>query len=284
MNEEQWNGISDKIPKAYWTREVAESLGISDSYLRKWCLELEKNGYKFLKVKDGKNRDNRAFTEHDVIALRKFQSLLSQPNITKSQVAEIIANDYAPIDRDTKEVSSYLRDNDRDKAQQEVHDLILKDVIHELRHELGNVENRIIASLGERIEERLSEKIEERIEDFLARHLLLHEERIEERIRTIMSQYLERQEITMKNTLGQIQTLQLQDKSSKENNEKTLSEIKNSYVEQQKKNEAREKELQKELNEREEQLKEVLTELKTIKEQIAITNEKKGFISRLFGK
>ncbi|MBT2259458.1 hypothetical protein [Priestia megaterium] len=284
MNEEQWNGISDKIPKAYWTREVAESLGISDSYLRKWCLELEKNGYKFLKVKDGKNRDNRAFTEHDVIALRKFQSLLSQPNITKSQVAEIIANDYAPIDRDTKEISSYLRDNDRDKAQQEVHDLILKDVIHELRHELGNVENRIIASLGERIEERLSKKIEERIEDFLARHLLLHEERIEERIRTIMSQYLERQEITMKNTLGQIQTLQLQDKSSKENNEKTLSEIKNSYVEQQKKNEAREKELQKELNEREEQLKEVLTELKTIKEQIAITNEKKGFISRLFGK
>jgi len=284
MNEEQWNGISDKIPKAYWTREVAESLGISDSYLRKWCLELEKNGYKFLKVKDGKNRDNRAFTEHDVIALRKFQSLLSQPNITKSQVAEIIANDYAPIDRDTKEISSYLRDNDRDKAQQEVHDLILKDVIHELRHELGNVENRIIASLGKRIEERLSEKIEEQIEDFLARHLLLQEERIEERIRTIMSQYLERQEITMKNTLGQIQTLQLQDKSSKENNEKTLSEIKNSYVEQQKKNEAREKELQKELNEREEQLKEVLTELKTIKEQIAITNEKKGFISRLFGK
>ncbi|MED4207641.1 hypothetical protein P4662_00095 [Priestia megaterium] len=284
MNEEQWNGISEKIPKAYWTREVAESLGISDSYLRKWCLELEKNGYKFLKVKDGKNRDNRAFTEHDVIALRKFQSLLSQPNITKSQVAEIIANDYAPIDRDTKEISSYLRDNDRDKAQQEVHDLILKDVIHELRHELGNVENRIIASLGERIEERLSEKIEERIEDFLARHLLLQEERIEERIRTIMSQYLERQEITMKNTLGQIQTLQLQDKSSKEDNEKTLSEIKNSYVEQQKKIEAREKELQKELNEREEQLKEVLTELKTIKEQIAITNEKKGFISRLFGK
>jgi len=191
MNEEQWNGISDKIPKAYWTREVAESLGISDSYLRKWCLELEKNGYKFLKVKDGKNRDNRAFTEHDVIALRKFQSLLSQPNITKSQVAEIIANDYAPIDRDTKEISSYLRDNDRDKAQQEVQDLILKDVIHELRHELGNVENRIIASLGERIEERieerLSKKIEEQIEDFLARHLLLQEERIEERIRTIMS-------------------------------------------------------------------------------------------------
>jgi hypothetical protein len=284
MNEDQWNGMSDKIPKAYWTREVAESLGISDSYLRKWCLELEKNGYKFLKVKDGKNRDNRAFTEHDVIALRKFQSLLSQPNVTKSQVAEIIANDYAPIDRDTKEISSYLRDNDRDKAQQEVHDLILKDVIHELRHELGNVENRIIASLGERVEERLSKKIEERIETFLARHLLLQEERIEERVRTIMSQYLERQEITMKNTLGQIQALQLQDKSSKEDNEKTLSEIKNSYVEQQKKNEAREKELQKELNEREEQLKEVLTELKTIKEQIAITNEKKGFISRLFGK
>ncbi|MDG0061932.1 hypothetical protein [Priestia sp. P5] len=284
MNEEQWNGISDKIPKAYWTREVAESLGISDSYLRKWCLELEKNGYKFLKVKDGKNRDNRAFTEHDVIALRKFQSLLAQPNVTKAHAAQIISNDYAPLDRDTKELSSYLRDNDRDKAQKEVHDLILKDVIHELRHELGNIENNIVTSLGERIEERLSEKIEEHIESFLAKHLLLQEERIEERVQTIMSHYLERQESTLKETFNQFQTLRLQDKSSTESNEKTLSELKNSYIEQQIQNENREMELQKELNEREEQLKEVLKELKTIKEHIAVTNEKKGFISRLFGK
>ncbi|GAB1798429.1 hypothetical protein [Priestia megaterium] len=284
MNEEQWNGISDKIPKAYWTREVAESLGISDSYLRKWCLELEKNGYKFLKVKDGKNRDNRAFTEHDVIALRKFQSLLAQPNVTKAHAAQIISSDYAPLDRDTKELSSYLRDNDRDKAQKEVHDLILKDVIHELRHELGNIENNIITSLGERIEERLSEKIEEQIESFLAKNLLLQEERIEERVRTIMSHYLERQESTLKETFNQFQTLRLQDKSSTESNERTLSELKNSYIEQQIQNENREMELQKELNEREEQLKEVLKELKTIKEHIAVTNEKKGFISRLFGK
>ncbi|MGG1073764.1 hypothetical protein ABE178_28670 [Priestia megaterium] len=284
MNEEQWNGISDKIPKAYWTREVAESLGISDSYLRKWCLELEKNGYKFLKVKDGKNRDNRAFTEHDVIALRKFQSLLAQPNVTKAHAAQIISSDYAPLDRDTKELSSYLRDNDRDKAQKEVHDLILKDVIHELRHELGNIENNIITSLGERIEERLSEKIEEQIESFLAKNLILQEERIEERVRTIMSHYLERQESTLKETFHQFQTLRLQDKSSTESNERTLSELKNSYIEQQIQNENREMELQKELNEREEQLKEVLKELKTIKEHIAVTNEKKGFISRLFGK
>lgn len=284
MNEEQWNGISDKIPKAYWTREVAESLGISDSYLRKWCLELEKNGYKFLKVKDGKNRDNRAFTEHDVIALRKFQSLLAQPNVTKAHAAQIISNDYAPLDRDTKELSSYLRDNDRDKAQKEVHDLIFKDVIHELRHELGNIENNIVTSLGERIEERLSEKIEEHIESFLAKHLLLQEERIEERVQTIMSHYLERQESTLKETFNQFQTLRLQDKSSTESNERTLSELKNSYIEQQIQNENREMELQKELNEREKQLKEVLKELKTIKEHIAVTNEKKGFISRLFGK
>lgn len=284
MNEEQWNGISDKIPKAYWTREVAESLGISDSYLRKWCLELEKNGYQFLKVKDGKNRDNRAFTEHDVIALRKFQSLLSQPNITKAQVAEIISNDYAPMDRNTKELSSYLRDNDRDKAQKEVHNLILKDVIHELRHELDGMESRIITDLGERIEERLKEKIEERIENFLAKHLLQQEERIEERVKSLMTDYLERQEINMKNTVNQIQNLQLQNNSSKENDEKVLSELKNSYLEQQKQNEAREKELQKELVEREEQLKEVLKELKVIKDQIAVTSEKKSFISRLFGK
>ena len=99
-----------------------------------------------------------------------------------------------------------------------------------------------------------------------------------------MSQYLERQESTLKETFNQFQTLRLQDKSSTESNERTLSELKNSYIEQQIQNENREMELQKELNEREEQLKEVLKELKTIKEHIAVTNEKKGFISRLFGK
>ena len=41
-----------------------------------------------------------------------------------------------------------------------------------------------------------------------------------------MSHYLERQESTLKETFNQFQTLRLQDKSSTENNERTLSELK----------------------------------------------------------
>lgn len=47
--------------RAYWTHEIAEALDISHATLRKWCIELEKQGYKFLK---GEN-NSRAFLVRD---------------------------------------------------------------------------------------------------------------------------------------------------------------------------------------------------------------------------
>ena len=47
------NGMSDaKLGQepAYWTSEVAKKLEVSDSTLRKWCIQLEATGYKFVKV------------------------------------------------------------------------------------------------------------------------------------------------------------------------------------------------------------------------------------------
>ncbi|MEI3608472.1 DUF3967 domain-containing protein [Pseudogracilibacillus sp. SO10305] len=51
--------------KAYWTHEIAKYLDISYGTLRKWCIELEKQNYKFAK---GEN-NSRAFTvrEHDLL-------------------------------------------------------------------------------------------------------------------------------------------------------------------------------------------------------------------------
>ena len=56
--------------RAYWTHEIAEALDISHATLRKWCIEFEKQGYKFLK---GEN-NSRAFLVRD----RELLLLLKQ--------------------------------------------------------------------------------------------------------------------------------------------------------------------------------------------------------------
>ncbi|EJS63477.1 DUF3967 domain-containing protein [Bacillus cereus] len=170
MDEEQWNGDRDSLEKSYWTKEVAETLGISDSYLRKWCLELEKNGYKFIKVKDGKNRENRAFTEHDLVALRKFQSFIGNVGTTRSTAAKVIAEEYSLEDRNggTGAVPALLiRDNDRDKALKELKELAFNDWKVELKEQLR-----------EEIKQELKEEMKQQMKEAIQ----IAEERLGERI------------------------------------------------------------------------------------------------------
>ncbi|HDR6244784.1 TPA: DUF3967 domain-containing protein [Bacillus cereus] len=182
MDTEQWNGIRDSLEKSYWTKEVAETLGISDSYLRKWCLELEKNGYKFIKVKDGKNRENRAFTEHDLLALRKFQSLIGNSGTTRSTAAKVIAEEYSLEDRNggTGIVPAPLiRDNDREKALEELKNLAFNDWKDELKAELRE---EIKQELKEEIQQHMKEAVQS-AEERLGERLNSHDELLMKTIR-----------------------------------------------------------------------------------------------------
>lgn len=78
-----WCFKVDAIEQAYWTHEVSKLLDIGDSTLRKWCIELEKNGYEFIKG----NKGSRAFTDHDVLALKLFKNLTRDKNHTFEQAA-----------------------------------------------------------------------------------------------------------------------------------------------------------------------------------------------------
>lgn len=80
-----YNDITDQ-EKPYWAGEVAEILGISDSTLRKYCLILEKSGYRFLRGDNGR----RAFVNRDVIALKKFQELSQSKNVTLDDAAKAV--------------------------------------------------------------------------------------------------------------------------------------------------------------------------------------------------
>ncbi|MBT2581130.1 DUF3967 domain-containing protein [Bacillus sp. ISL-8] len=182
MDTEQWNGIRDSLEKSYWTKEVAETLGISDSYLRKWCLELEKNGYKFIKVKDGKNRENRAFTEHDLLAFRKFQSLIGNSGTTRSTAAKVIAEEYSLEDRNggTGTVpATLIRDNDREKALEELKRLAFNDWKDELKTELRE---EIKQELKEEIQQHMKEAVQS-AEERLGERLNSHDELLMKTIR-----------------------------------------------------------------------------------------------------
>lgn len=63
-----------RIDKTFTTQQVAENLGVGRSTLNKYCRSLEDEGYSF--YKDDSNY--RAYTEHDVMALRELKEILNK--------------------------------------------------------------------------------------------------------------------------------------------------------------------------------------------------------------
>lgn len=72
-----------KDEKAYWNKDVSRILEIGESTVRKWCLELEKNGYTFIRG----HKDSRAFLQHDLNALAYFKDLTKVGSYTLEQAA-----------------------------------------------------------------------------------------------------------------------------------------------------------------------------------------------------
>lgn len=85
----------NEFEKAYATHEVATLLQIGDSTLRKWCIELEKNGYRFIRD----DNDSRVFIEHDVIALRQLQEMIKGRKTTIGTAAILIYQRFNREDR-----------------------------------------------------------------------------------------------------------------------------------------------------------------------------------------
>ncbi|MCI0768384.1 DUF3967 domain-containing protein [Bacillus sp. TL12] len=144
MSDGTRNGIqSDPLP-AFLTKEVAEMLSISESYLRKWCLELEKHEYIFVKVRDPKsNREYRTFTSKDIKALKQFQALMKDAGYNKADAAKTVAitinnenwntsgTSHDPIDS-----QSLLITRDKEVLERENNTNLLRELLREEREEI----------------------------------------------------------------------------------------------------------------------------------------------------
>jgi DNA-binding transcriptional MerR regulator len=68
-----------------FTKEMCERLSITSGTLRKWCLELEENGYVFEKSDGGK----RFFSVYDETALIRMKHLMDQ-KFSKEHAAKVV--------------------------------------------------------------------------------------------------------------------------------------------------------------------------------------------------
>lgn len=104
----------DTNEKAYWNKDVARILGIGESTVRKWCLELEKNGYTFIRG----HKDSRAFLQHDLNALSYFKDLTKVGSYTLEQAAEHVVARFNDR-RDSDITGSVPDDNKRSVSSME---------------------------------------------------------------------------------------------------------------------------------------------------------------------
>lgn len=127
----------------YGSSDIADTLEIQESTLRKYCLLLEKVGYEFLKNEHG----HRAFFDHDVIVLRKMISLKSSADMTLEEAAKSVVawkngNDITVSDTEEKRYITRYNDLlEEFKSFQEQQMNFNKELIQEIRNQQEYMEN-----------------------------------------------------------------------------------------------------------------------------------------------
>lgn len=76
--------------RLYNTKEISRILSIGESTTRKWCVELEMNGYNFIKGQ----KNTRSFDNHDLEALIYFKELIKTKMKTKEEAGTVVAKSF----------------------------------------------------------------------------------------------------------------------------------------------------------------------------------------------
>ncbi|MDF2085662.1 DUF3967 domain-containing protein [Bacillus pseudomycoides] len=193
MSDGTRNGIQSEPLPAFLTKEVAEMLSISESYLRKWCLELEKHEYIFVKVRDPKsNREYRTFTSKDIKALKQFQTLMKDAGYNKADAAKTVAitinnenwntsgTSHDPIDS-----QSLLITRDKEVLERENNTNLLRELLREEREEI----TKELQSMREELRQTQEEfqTLKDGIKIYQKHHEQLLQERDEQLLHSIRS-------------------------------------------------------------------------------------------------
>jgi hypothetical protein len=195
--------MENTFEKAYTPKEVSIALDIADSSLRKWCIAIEKNGYKFIR----NDHKNRVFVENDLVVLRHFQNLVKHHNMQLENAAKLVIDRFGKgafevgtgiVPVENKEDSS---DSQRDlmRSNEEIMTTLLEHI---------RTQEEFNHSLQERLErqENFNRELVERLEQ----QQTYIDNRLEERDRRLMESLRDSQEV--KQQLLQIAAAQEEEK------------------------------------------------------------------------
>lgn len=128
------------MEKAYWNHEVAKRLQMGKSTLRRWCMEIEKQGYIFSKGE----QESRAFTKRDVLILEKIKELQSKGNKLEYAIKQAISEQEQVL----LTLQSISRPVDID--WQTEREQLKQELLAEIKQELLSSEQRIFYRLESR--------------------------------------------------------------------------------------------------------------------------------------
>jgi len=152
----------NKTDKAYTPKEVNSLLNVSESTARKWCISLEKKGYMFIR----NDRNQRLFTEHDLIALKKFQALLKETNMPMDNAADIIISRFGKGTFEDRTLSVPEESNEERRSLQRSEETIDKLMKHiETQEEYMRKQDKFNQDLLKRLDQQekyILSSIEER--------------------------------------------------------------------------------------------------------------------------
>ncbi|MBK5447041.1 hypothetical protein [Peribacillus sp. TH24] len=110
--------------RKYLNKDMSNYLNIGESTLRKWCIELEKNGYKFIKG----TKDSRAFTDHDMQALLLFKQLTRINKQTKEQAATDVVEKFSRNEGIEEEKPDHIENNRLQNIEKMIQELLKNQV------------------------------------------------------------------------------------------------------------------------------------------------------------
>lgn len=121
-------GTRTQSDQNYSSGDVATMIGIGATTVRKYALQLEKEGYHFSRS----SNNARLFTSEDIMAVRYLKELREKTNITVEQAAAIVCEKFAPRNDSLSQEKIDKKSNDQDFNE-------LKQLIHQQNELLENL-------------------------------------------------------------------------------------------------------------------------------------------------
>src|SRR5699024_1590817 len=137
----------------YFAKDVAASLDITTSTLRRWSIELENKGYNF----DRNEKNRRIYFERDFVALRELKKLIGNNVTFADAINAVVSTDF-------------------EKKNAQKTPTVYNTEIRLCKHELEEIVNRAVTDAIEKdrektfqvFEEKLNQEIERRESLFMA--------------------------------------------------------------------------------------------------------------------